>query len=82
MFIQHLDGADVLVVDAQGRCVPAVDEVRVESDRAVVAVRQGAHAFIWALVHERSQEDTWSCTIRSRDGQLVHWAGPARLACA
>lgn len=80
MNMQHIDGSNVLVMDVRGRCVPAVAEVRVEYDRAVVAVEQGAHAFIISLMQELAEDDTWSCTIRSRDGQ-VHWQGPARIAC-
>jgi hypothetical protein len=78
MHIEHLDGSDVLVIDAAGHQIP-VDEVRVEADRAVVALRPAALA---ALVHELSREDIWPCTIRSRDGRHLHWQGPVRLACA
>jgi hypothetical protein len=73
--VTHLDGADVVVLDSHGRRVPAVDEVRVELDRAVVAL----------------QSETWSQSFRelaaeiiaihsARDGRL-HWRGPVRLVC-
>lgn len=73
--ITHLDGADVVVLDAHGRRVLAVDEVRVEPDRVVVAL----------------QSETWSHACRelaadsvaihsARDGRL-HWRGPVRLVC-
>jgi hypothetical protein len=82
MDIEHLDGSDVLVIDARGRRIPAVDEVRVEADRAVVVLRPDALASLWASINEVSYADTWPCTIRSRDGRRLHWHGPVRVACA
>lgn len=76
--ITHLDGTDVVVIDAQGREVPAVSEARVEADRAVVAVSYGARNWLQSLL-TMSANDSFSCVIRSRDGRL-HWRGPARLA--
>lgn len=73
--ITHLDGADVVVFDAHGRRVPAVDEVRVEPDRVVVAL----HAQGWSQAHCELAAD--SVAIHSaRDGRL-HWRGPVRLVC-
>ena len=74
----HLDGADVVVFDAYGRSVPAVDEVRIEPDRAVVAVQFEAARSWWLAL---DSEETPACAIHSvRDGS-VHWRGPVRLVC-
>jgi len=74
----HLDGADVLVFDAYGRPVPAVDEVRIEPDRAVVAVHHDAADAEWLAL---ASEVMPACAIHSaRDGR-VHWRGPVRLVC-
>jgi hypothetical protein len=74
----HYDGTDVLVLDACGRPLPAVAEVRIDFDRAVVAISD-ARAWIGALraVHAGAAP---AYTIHSaRDGR-VHWSGPVRLA--
>ena len=74
----HLDGGDVVVVDAQGRHLPSVAEVRLDYDRVVIAISD-VPACLHAL--ELSLEDDGpACAIRSvRDGHL-HWCGPVRLA--
>lgn len=78
--ITHLDGADVVVTDARGRLVPAVDEVRLEPGSAWVAVRY-AHARAWcSSLREHAPEETLACAIRTTDGHL-HWSGPVSLAC-
>lgn len=78
--ITHLDGSDVVVIDARGQQVPAVGEVRVEPDRAVVAVHQGARSWLNAIVAS-APDSTLACLIRSRDGR-VYWQGPVRVAYA
>lgn len=71
--ITHWDGADVFVLDARGRCVAAIDEVLVEPDRAVIAVKASA------VVNVLTEVDPLSCAIHSaRDGRL-HWHGPVRF---
>jgi hypothetical protein len=71
--IDHWDGADVVVVDARGRFMAAIDEVRVEPDRAVVALHASR------VPRELIPIDTPSCAIHSaRDGRL-HWHGPVRF---
>ena len=71
--LTHLDGADVVVLDSNGRSLPAIDEVRVEPDRAVVAVQARRVPRNIAL------EVTQTCAIHSaRDGRL-HWRGPVRV---
>lgn len=77
--IKHLDGADVVVIDAHGQRVPAVDEVRVEPGLAVVAVNEGGRAWLQAVLAQGPYE-TMDCAIRSRAGQLHHW-GAVRLVC-
>jgi hypothetical protein len=74
----HLDGADVVVVDCEGRQVPSVTEVRVEPDRAFVAVSHSARAW-WQALRERAPQEL-ALVIRSRDGRL-DWSGPVHLAC-
>ena len=76
--ITHLDGADVFVIDAYGRPVPAVDEVRVELDRAVVAVQHDAVGAGWLAL---ASEVMPACAIHSRDGSRLHWHGPVRIVC-
>lgn len=79
--ITHLDGADVIVIDVHGQRVPAVGEVRLEPDRAVVVVRhQEAGAWLEARLHF-APDELMACAICSPDGR-VHWQGPVRLACA
>lgn len=71
--ITHWDGADVVVLDARGRCLAAIDEVRVEPDRAVVALHAAR------ISHDLVRIDAQSCAIHSvRDGRL-HWHGPVRF---
>jgi hypothetical protein len=74
----HLDGSDVVVMDAQGRHLPSVEEVRLDYDRAVIAVSD-----VTACLHALKlslEDDGPACAIRSaRDGRL-HWCGPVRLA--
>jgi hypothetical protein len=76
----HLDGADVVVIDARGQQVPAVDEVRLEPDRAVVAVFAGAGEWLQSLALS-GPDATLACAIHARDGRL-YWRGPVRLAYA
>jgi hypothetical protein len=38
--VTRYDGGDAIVLDPHGRCVRAVDEVRLDPDRAVVALKQ------------------------------------------
>lgn len=78
--ITHLDGNDVIVLDPLGRAVPAVTEVRVEPDRAVVAVTHHAEAW-WQSLAELGPDALLPCAIHSRDGRQLHWRGPVRLAC-
>lgn len=73
--IKHLDGADVVVFDADGRRVPAVDEVRVEPDRVVVALQSK----IWSQ-GQRALSPEMIAIHSARDGRL-HWRGPVRLVC-
>ena len=74
----HWDGADVFVVDSHGRPIPEVSEVRVEPDRAVVAVRQSSLHW-WRDLQRAAPEQELAVDIRSRDG-LLRWSGPVRLA--
>jgi hypothetical protein len=70
--ITHWDGADVVVFDARGRFMAAIDEVRVEPDRAVIALQARR------VPPDLTRMDTASCAIHSaRDGRL-HWQGPVR----
>jgi hypothetical protein len=78
--ITHLDGSDVVVLDANGRQVPAVNEVRLEHDRASVAVHQGARDWVDAI-RAAGLEAPLACVIDSRDGR-VHWRGPVHIAYA
>lgn len=78
--ITHLDGADVVVIDALGRVVPAVDEVRLEPGSAWISVRyERARAWCSSL-RALAPEAPLACAIRTNDGQL-HWHGPVSLAC-
>ena len=79
--ITHLDGADVVVIDVRGRKVPAVGEVRVEADRAVVAVREAARPWLRSILRTSAPDATLACAIFSRDGR-EYWRGPVRLAFA
>jgi hypothetical protein len=80
MSITHLDGADVVVTDALGRVVPAVDEVRLEPGCAWIAVRY-ENAQVWcSSLRELAQEEPLTCAIHTNDGHL-HWRGPVSLAC-
>jgi hypothetical protein len=55
--------------------VPAIDEVRVEPDRVVVALQSET----WSQASRELAAD--SIAIHSaRDGRL-HWRGPVRLVC-
>jgi hypothetical protein len=78
--ITHLDGSDVVVIDASGQQVPAVGEVRVELDRAVVAVHLGSRSWLNAIF-TAAPNATLACEIRSRAGH-VYWHGPVRIAYA
>ena len=78
--ITHLDGSDVVVIDAHGRTVPDVDEVRIQHDRASVAVHLGAHAWLDSL-RAAGTAVPQACVIDSRDGR-VYWCGPVHLASA
>jgi hypothetical protein len=80
MSITHLDGADVVVIDARGWVVPEVDEVRLEPGRAWISVRyEKAHAWCSSL-RELAPEEPLACAICAIDGHL-HWSGPVSLAC-
>jgi hypothetical protein len=81
MGITHLDGADVVVIDLRGHYVPAIDEVRLEADRACVAVHfdnEAAQSW-YATLRELPADAEFSCAIESRDGR-VHYHGPVSLA--
>jgi hypothetical protein len=78
LHMTHLDGADVVVIDSHGRYVPDVDEVRIEPGYAVVAVSGGALGWLQDLL--ANADETLTCAIRSRDGQLHH-CGAVRVAC-
>lgn len=78
--ITHLDGSDVVVIDARGRRVPAVDEVRLEPGAAWVAVRYDRARAWCSSLRELAPEETLACAIRTNDGQL-RWSGPVSLAC-
>jgi hypothetical protein len=71
----HYDGNDVLVLDDRGVCLRAVDEVRVEDDRAVVMLK--AQSLTWndqaALLGP--------LTIHSSHDGSLRWGGPVRLVC-
>ena len=76
--MDHLDGSEVVVIDAHGRHVPAVDEVRIEPGIVVVAVKRGARAWVETLLH--APNELLECAIRSRSGQLHH-CGAVRISC-
>jgi len=78
--ITHLDGADVVVIDARGRRVPAVDEVRLEPGTAWVAVRFDRARAWCSSLRDLAPEEALACAIRTHDGQLC-WSGPVSLAC-
>ena len=78
--ITHLDGNDVIVLDPFGRRVPAVTEVRVEPDRAVVAVTHEAGEW-WQSLPVLARNAMLACAIHSRDGGRLHWRGLVRLSC-
>lgn len=80
MIITHFDGSDVVVIDALGRVVPAVDEVQLEPGSAWIAVRyERARAWCSSL-RELPPEEPLACAIHTNDGCL-HWSGPVSLAC-
>lgn len=76
--ITHLDGADVVLLDELGRPLPAVDEVRVEPDRAWIALHVEA-AREWCLAVGANQVP--ACAIHSAHDGRLHWRGPVQLAC-
>jgi hypothetical protein len=59
----------VVVFDARGRQVPAVEEVQLEPDRAFVAVHSAASGW-WRSVAQTGPDATLACEIYSRDGRL------------
>jgi hypothetical protein len=67
-----------VVIDAHGRRVPAVDEVRIEPGIAVVAVKRGARAWVESVLRE--PDELLECAIRSRSG-LLHHCGAVRISC-
>ena len=78
LLMDHLDGSEVAVIDAHGRHVPAVDEVRIEPGIVVVAVKRGARAWLESMLRE--PDEFLECAIRSRSGQLHH-CGAVRISC-
>jgi len=75
----HYDGTDVCVFDACGRPLPAVAEVRIEFDRAVVAISD-IRAWLGALRSVSVAGETPECAIHSSHDGRLHWSGPVRLA--
>jgi hypothetical protein len=74
---KRYDGTDVLVFDAHGRLISSVAEVRIDFDRAVVALQDA-----WAWAGRGEPDEVPACAIHSaRDGRL-HWCGPVRLSLA
>jgi hypothetical protein len=78
--IRHFDGADVVVTDLHGQCLRAVDEVRVEPDRAEVRLSTSSDAWPETLeIVEAGQLPAY--VIRSAHDRQLHWQGPVRLVC-
>jgi len=76
----HLDGSDVVVTDARGRRVPAVEAVRVEPGIAVVSVTAGARAWVQELLAYAPDEPLAGVIHSLADGQLRH-QGALRVVC-
>jgi hypothetical protein len=70
----------VIVTDARGLRLTAVDEVRVELDRAEVRLNTASEAWreTFAIV---VSEQVPAHLIRSVHNQKLHWHGPVRLVC-
>jgi hypothetical protein len=69
----HWDGADVVGLDSRGHFMSAIDEVRVEPDRAVVALQAARVPRNLAL------EQAPRCAIHSARDRRLHWFGPVRV---
>jgi hypothetical protein len=77
--VTHYDGNDVLVLDDRGVRLSSVDEVRVESDRAVVMLKTQQSA--WIDPEAFSLLQTHGFTIHSSHDGTLRWHGPGRLVC-